>query len=118
MGAQKKEAAEQLYENPYGRKFTSNEIRDILDREEKRIQDEEQALQDTIQKEIEGEDGAEDVATKSSGKDNSTPPKLFLGYALMVLVRTVIDALFIAYYFQVYSFTFVMPGTDQIILQG
>ena len=33
--AQKKEAAEQLYENPYGRKFTSNEIRDILDREEK-----------------------------------------------------------------------------------
>ena len=33
----------------------------------------------------------------------------------MVLVRTVIDALFIAYYFQVYSFTFVMPGTDQIL---
>ena len=66
--AQKKEAAEQLYENPYGRKFTSNEIRDILDREEKvsgvgndsrlinnlkRIEDEEQALQESIQKEIE-----------------------------------------------------------------
>ena len=32
----------------------------------------------------------------------------------MVLVRTVIDALFIAYYFQVYSFTFVMPGTDSM----
>ena len=32
----------------------------------------------------------------------------------MVLVRTVIDALFIAYYFQVYSFTFVMPGKDSM----
>merc|ERR1711953_1092931 len=40
-------------------------------------------------------------------------PKLFLGCALMVLVRTVIDALFIAYYFQVYSFTFVMPEQYQ-----
>lgn len=111
--AQKKEAAEQLYENPYGRKFTSNEIRDILDREEKRIQDEEQALQDTIQKEIEGEDGAEDVAYKSSGKDNSTPPKLFLGYALMVLFRTSIEVAFLVYYFHIYSFQFVMPEQYQ-----
>jgi len=111
--AQKKEAAEQLYENPYGRKFTSNEIRDILDREEKRIEEEEKALQDQLQKEIEGENDANDVATKSSGKDNSTPPKLFLGYALMVLFRTGIEIAFLVYYFHIYSFQFVMPEQYQ-----
>ena len=31
------------------------------------------------------EENKDDKATKSSGKDNSTPPKLFLGYAAMVI---------------------------------
>merc|ERR1712212_92873 len=111
--AQKKEVAEQLYENPAGRKFTSHEIRDILDREEKRIEEEEKLLQDNIEKEIAGEEDADDIATKSSGKNNSTPPKLFLSYAIMVFFRTGIEVLFLVYYFYIYSFTFVMPEQYQ-----
>jgi len=109
----KKAAHEQLYEMPGGKRFTSNELRAILDQQAELLAAQESELESNLDKMLKDEDEVEDKATKSSGKNNSTPPKLFLGYALMVLVRTVIDALFIAYYFQVYSFTFVMPEQYQ-----
>merc|ERR1712136_505959 len=59
------------------------------------------------------EENKDDKATKSSGKDNSTPPKLFLGYAAMVFVRTLIEALFIAGYFYLYVWKWIMPETYQ-----
>lgn len=109
----KKAAHEQLYEMPGGKRFTSNELRAILDQQAELLAAQESELESNLDKMLKDEDEVEDKATKSSGKNNSTPPKLFLGYALMVFVRTVIDALFIAYYFQVYSFTFVMPEQYQ-----
>jgi len=109
----KQEAQAQLYEMPNGARYTSKEVQQILDQQEKYLAEKEAELEANCDKLLKNEDETEDKATKASGKDNSTPPKLFLGYALMVLVRTIIDALFIAYYFQVYSFTFVMPEQYQ-----
>merc|ERR1711917_159502 len=109
----KKDAHGQLYATPDGRQYNSGDLIRILEQQEKHLAEKEAEIEATLEKMLKNEDETEDKATKSSGKDNSTPPKLFLGYALMVLVRTVIDALFIAYYFQVYSFTFVMPEQYQ-----
>merc|ERR1719167_1211673 len=109
----KKDAHGQLYATPDGRQYNSDDLIRILEQQEKLLAEQEAEIEANLEKMLKNEDETEDKATKSSGKDNSTPPKLFLGYALMVLVRTVIDALFIAYYFQVYSFTFVMPEQYQ-----
>ena len=107
--SKKKEVAEQLYENPYGEKFSSEQIANILDAEERRITEAEKQLEADFELEVGGEDDNEDRAVKSSGKSNSTPPKLFLAYALMVLSRTVIEAAFLVFYFQIYSFKLIMP---------
>jgi len=110
---QKKEVAEQLYENPYGKRFTSNEIQAILNAEEERIKEIEKQFEDDYDGLIKKEDDCDDKATKSSGSENSTPPKLFLSYALMVFCRTGIEIAFLVYYFHIYTFTFVMPEQYQ-----
>jgi len=55
----KKEAAEQLYENPYGQKFSANEIEEILDREEKRILEAEKELETNFENEMNDDNGDE-----------------------------------------------------------
>lgn len=104
--------AEQLYETPHGKRITGSDLNKMFQEEEERLQQmEKEMLGGLDEAEKAEEDNKEDKATKSSGKDNSTPPKLFLGYALMVFTRTAIEALFIAGYFYIYAFTWIMPET-------
>jgi len=110
--ARKKDVAEQLYETPHGKRITGSDLNKMFQEEEERLQQmEKEMLGGLDEAEKAEEDNKEDKATKSSGKDNSTPPKLFLGYALMVFTRTAIEALFIAGYFYIYAFTWIMPET-------
>jgi len=50
-------------------------------------------------------------ATRALEQSDLTPPKLFLGYFLMVLSRSAIEIVYIWAYFQVYIFDLVMPKT-------
>ena len=85
--ARKKDVAEQLYETPHGKRITGSDLNKMFQEEEERLQQmEKEMLGGLDEAEKAEEDNKEDKATKSSGKDNSTPPKLFLGYALMVSV--------------------------------
>ena len=52
-----------------------------------RIASAEKALEENYENEVREENEVEDKATKSSGRDNSTPPKLFLSYVTMVVSR-------------------------------
>jgi len=112
--ARKKDVAEQLYETPHGKRLTGKELEHLFSQEEDRLQKlEEDLLAGLDSEEKMEEENKDDKATKSSGKDNSTPPKLFLGYAAMVFVRTLIEALFIAGYFYLYVWKWIMPETYQ-----
>ena len=63
--------------------------------------------------EINNEDDVVDDKAAKMTKNASTPPKLFLGYFLMVACRTLIEALFMVGYFYVYTFRFIMPEQYQ-----
>lgn len=81
----KKDVAEQLYETPQGKRITGRDLDKMFLEEEERLQRIEQEVVGQLDEEEKQEDdNKDDKATKSSGSDNSTPPKLFLGYALMV----------------------------------
>lgn len=109
----KRDVADQLYETPQGKRMTGAELERIFAEEENRLNElQKQAVENLTNQEKKEED-TEDNAMKSAGSDNSTPPKLFLGYVSMVFFRTVIEALFLAYYFQIYAWQMVMPETYQ-----
>merc|ERR1711892_243941 len=105
----KKEAV--MYENPYGQKFSTEQIVNILDAEERRIKEAEKQLEADYELEnAGGDEEGDDRAVKSNSANNSTPPKLFLAYALMVFCRTAIEAAFLVFYFHIYTFKFIMPA--------
>lgn len=49
------------------------------------------------------------TATRALEQSDLTPPKLFLGYFLMVLSRSAIEIVYLWAYFQVYIFDLIMP---------
>ena len=74
-----------LHKTPHGKRLTGKELEHLFSQEEDRLQKlEEDLLAGLDSEEKMEEENKDDKATKSSGKDNSTPPKLFLGYAAMV----------------------------------
>lgn len=110
--ARKKDVAEQLYETPHGKRITGRDLDKMFADEEERLHQMEQDMLGQLDEEEKQEDdNKDDKATKSSGKDNSTPPKLFLGYAAMVFTRTLVEVGFIAGYFYIYVWKWVMPET-------
>jgi hypothetical protein len=48
-------------------------------------------------------------ATRALEQSDLTPPKLFLGYFLMVLTRSAIEIVYLWAYFQIYIFDLIMP---------
>lgn len=50
-------------------------------------------------------------ATSALEQSDLTPPKLFLGYFMMVLSRSAIEIVFLWAYFQIYIFDLIMPKT-------
>lgn len=94
--ARKKDVAEQLYETPHGKRVTGRDLDRMFQDEEERLQRLEQDMLGNLDEaEKQEDDNKDDKATKSSGKDNSTPPKLFLGYAAMVCILKFCDPYFI-----------------------
>jgi hypothetical protein len=64
--------------------MTGAELERIFAEEENRLNElQKQAVENLTNQEKKEED-TEDNAMKSAGSDNSTPPKLFLGYVSMV----------------------------------
>ena len=93
---------------------------DIPDNEENiaQIQEIEQELSD-LQNRLEDIDEREKIeeklaaegikATSAMEQHELTPPKLMLGYFLMVLFRSLVEIGFLYLYFQMYVFDLVMP---------
>ena len=73
-----------LYETPQGKRMTGAELERIFAEEENRLNELQKQAVENLTKQEKKEEDTEDNATKSADSDNSTPPKLFLGYVSMV----------------------------------
>jgi len=103
------------YETMRGITIDGNQLEKQLKEEEERINEECEKRQNALEKakKDEKENKDDDRATKATKSENSTPSVLFLAYVTMVFFRTIIEAFFIWYYFQVYAWTLTMPETYQ-----
>ena len=64
--------------------MTGAELERLFTEEENRLNELQKQAVENLTKAEKKEEDTDDCATKSSGSDNSTPPKLFLGYVSMV----------------------------------
>ena len=78
---------------------------------EQELSDLQNQLEDMDEREkIEEKLAAEGIkATSAMEQHELTPPKLMLGYFLMVLFRSLVEIAFLYWYFQMYVFDLVMP---------
>ena len=78
---------------------------------EQELSDLQNQLEDMDEREkIEEKLAAEGIkATSAMEQHELTPPKLMLGYFLMVLFRSLVEIGFLYWYFQMYVFDLVMP---------
>ena len=78
---------------------------------EQELGDLQNQLEDMDEREkIESKLAAEGIkATSAMEQHELTPPKLMLGYFLMVLFRSLVEIAFLYWYFQMYVFDLVMP---------
>ena len=78
---------------------------------EQELGDLQNQLEDMDEREkIEAKLAAEGIkATSAMEQHELTPPKLMLGYFLMVLFRSLVEIAFLYWYFQMYVFDLVMP---------